>query len=152
VGRELARVVSRTPKTRNVVLEREDKERDHFVERHPLANLYRAILLMDAYRDDRNWENFAFYARDLCSSFANLDEETQAWFILNDLLPSPPAYLGVMSSLAWVAYLAALNAAGRRWQRLREGVRGRIVDGWGEDFLPTVSRPLPPWVGPEPPF
>lgn len=151
MGRELAVVGPHKPKERDVAAEREKRSRDQFLARHPLATMYRAIVYIDYAREEKNWRQFAFYANDLCSAYANLDSTLQAW-LQEEHLPNPPDELGEFSSWMWLVYLASLKAARGRWQRFREGVSERIVADWGADFLPTVLRPVSSWNYEEPPF
>jgi hypothetical protein len=126
------------------------KHIEEFVEKHPLARLHKLHAYLTWAREDRSWKMFALYAKDFVDNYANLSPEDQA--ALEDALPYKPSVLGEVSTFAWIAYVAALRASPAGWLRVGEAIRGRIVEGWGEEFLPAVFRTLSTVDYEEPPF
>jgi hypothetical protein len=153
MSRKTAIVSPRKEKAQKAESARLARAIPHFQDHHPLARLYRAICYIDYAREAKQWYHVGFWANDFCSAYANLDESLKAWLSNDGLLPGEvPVAVGERSAFAWISYITALCLTPRRWERLREGVKERIIDGWGKEFLPTVLRPVSSWDYTEPPF
>jgi hypothetical protein len=126
------------------------KHIEEFVEKHPLARLYKLHFYLTWAREDRSWRMFGYYAKDFADNYANLNQTTQD--VLAPVLPHAPSPLGELSTWAWIAYVASLRAHQAGWERLGAALRRAIVEGWGEEFLPTVWRTLSTVDYEEPPF
>ncbi len=146
-------VVLRKRKERDLGAERSKRAALRFIEIHPLAQMYRAVLYIDIARQRREWYQHGFWANAFCSAFANLDSELQAWLQVEGLLPGQlPDAVGERSTFAWLSYITALKSTKERWARLRDALYDRISAEWGEDAVPTVMEPTSNWDYTEPPF